>query len=376
MKKHYFLFWMLPAVFLACKKDPKLPDPVEPPVVVVPKDTTKTDKGIKTKKIDSIRKAVLLRSTRSIFDISSDSVWKDSTGITFRVEMKDPETSVTLSPSADYNQVFPGSLIRGKSVDDFSFKPLTGYGAPFLNIIPTDHTFDLVDKMSISKKSFDDYIRKQLTRGGSEQIESAFFSSGDPFENYAEISIYSRYSWDISNFLNLKPGENRKIKKKNGLYSTLDMSLFSITAYALPDGNFFAPGTNPTAVPDDPLVVRDVTYGRMATIAIESDASFKEIHAAFAAARTKNMSAEHRSLLQNAIVTPFVRGFNVDRMNQLKNFKGAELVEKYLELIESGGTVSVNDYGAPIKVLLSKADLWEGPFYRHHFKYRLDYPVN
>ncbi|NQX41563.1 Thiol-activated cytolysin [Pedobacter steynii] len=363
---------------IACKKAPKHPETGTPPVIVVPKDTTKKDttKVIvqpKRLKIDSIRKDL---SGRSIIRVMSDSVWRDSTGVTFFVELKDyPDIStIVLGPVADDSQVYPGALIKGKSLADFSFKALTGYALAPVDVLPSDWSFDLVDNMPISKKSMEDYIKKQMTRGGTRKVHAMAGTIGEPFENYAEISLNQRHSWDFSNLLNVKPGENRRIKKKTGLYSSATLRIFGITTYPK-EGKFFAPEVNPASIPDEPLVVRDVTYGRTATIAIESDAPFAEIKSAFNAAEEKSLNASHRSLLQNATITIFVRGFSTGDTNHLKSLRGAEQVEKYFAMIAAANTVSVNDYGAPVELMTSNATSTDNSFHRYQYKYRLDYPI-
>lgn len=380
MKTCHFLFFTLIAMSIACKKASKLPETGIPPVVVIPKDTTKKDPLVRTKtlKIDSIRKAFALKSSKSIFNTISDSVWRDSTGVTFLVELRDNELSSTISlgPVADERQIFPGALIKRKSVDDFSFAPLTGYALAPLTIYSSDYSFDILENVTASKKVIDDYIKKQLDRAGPRQINSAQYSSGQSFENYGEISLFSRYNWDFSSLLNLKPGENRKIKKKTGLYSTIELSLFSVTAETPMTGHFFGQGVNPTSIPDNPLVVMDVTYGRTATIAFESDAPYNDIQSAFNRVMNKSATANDLSLFQNATITTFARGFKPADMNQLKNAKGAELVERYRAMIESGGNSSANEYGAPIAIMLGKAAETGTPFFKHKSKHRLDYPIN
>jgi len=380
MKTYYFLLFMLIAVSTACKKAPKLEEKTDPPVVVIPKDTTKKDPAIRTKtlKIDSIRKAFALRSSKSIFNTISDSVWKDSTGVTFLVELRDGETASTLSlgPVVDERQLFPGSLIKGKSVDDFSFTALTGYALAPVTIYSSDYSFDILENVNASKKVIDEYIKKQLEHSGSKQINSAQYSSGQSFGNYGEISLFSRYSWDFSSLLNLKPGEHRRIKKKNGLYSTINLSLFSVTAETPMTGYFFGPGVNPAGIPDNPLMILDVTYGRTALIAFESDAPYNDIQSAFNRMMNETATANDLSLFQNATITTFARGFKPADMNQLKNAKGAELVERYRIMVESGGNRSANEYGVPIEVILGKAAEIGAPFFRHKSKHRLDYPIN
>lgn len=380
MKAYHFLFFTLIAMSIACKKASKLPETGTPPVVVVPKDTTKKDttKVIvqpKRLKIDSIRKD-LARKFR--INILSDSVWRDSTGVSYLVELMEylDDAVITLGPLADDSQIFAGSLVKGKSIADFSFKPLTGYALAPLDVLPSDWTFDIIDKMQVSKKTMDDYLQKQMSRSGTRQISPMYVSDGEAFVNYAEISIYQRYAWDFSNLLNLKAGEIRRIKKKTGFFSVADLFAFDIATHTSEEGNFFAPGVNPASVPDEPIIIRVVSYGRAATIAIESDASFDQVKAAFNGARTKNLSADHRSLLQNAKITTFARGFNANDVNQLKNLKGAELVEKYCAMVgPAASTISPKDYGAPINMMITKVDKNNNSFHKIRFKYRFDFPI-
>jgi hypothetical protein len=151
---------------------------------------------------------------------------------------------ITLGPLADDSQIFAGSLVKGKSIADFSFKSLTGYALAPLDVLPSDWTFDIIDKMQISKKTMDDYIQKQMNRGGVRPVSPIYVSDGEAFANYAEISLHQRYAWDFSNLLNLKSGEIRRITKKTGFFSVADLKSFDIAAYTM-DGSFFAPGVNP-----------------------------------------------------------------------------------------------------------------------------------
>jgi hypothetical protein len=124
------------------------------------------------------------------------------------------------------------------------------------------------------------------------------------------------------------------------------------------------------------MMIRVVSYGRAAAIAIESDASFDQVKAAFSRARTKNLSADDRILLQNAKIITFVRGFNTNDMNQLKNLKGAEHLEKYCAMVGPvANTISPKDYGAPIDLMISKGTTDNNAFHTLRFKYRLDFPI-
>jgi len=374
MKNNYTFLFLLIVLFISCKKGTEVLPDTDPPVVVVPIDTINTATN-KIRKIDSIRN--LIKSNTAKYMLLSDSVWADNNGITLRVQMKNDfvTANFVVQPQLE-KRIYPGALIKGNTVVDLRYEPLTGYQQIPLHIYSTSPSFNIISKKVLpSLNAADGFIKESLGAANGGQVDSFIFQNGNPFQNYSEISINTRTSWDFATLVIVKPGDNGHIKKKTGFYVNFDLTLFSVmTDPVTEEGSFFAPVVNVSSIPNNPLIVSSVTYGRKAIIAVESDADFNSIKAAFQATVNKNASSADQKILEEATITIFMNGFNQKDTESIKAAKGYEKVSLFAKTLLASGTYNKEDYGAPVEFFCNSVTDFATA--RYGFKFRLDYPVN
>jgi len=373
MRPYYLFPVLLAFLFVSCKKNPDTPVIPDPPTTG-PKDTV-TAPDVKLRRIDSIRNIVKGNSGK--YTVVSDSVWANNNGITFRVQMNKDlyTTDFQLQPNI-LERIYPGSLLKGNTVEELRYQSLTGYQQNKVTLYSTSPAFtNIFRTVQPSLLENNKFIKESLPATNAGQVDAVSFQNGSKFENYGEIAISTRNSWDYASLVILKQGDNGHIKKKNGFYLNADLSLFSVAIEPVtPEGTFFGPGINPGSVPDKPLLVSSVTYGRKAMIAIESDATFDQIKAACQATTDKKATAADQKLLNEAIVTVYMSGFKNPVPQSTNTPNGYERVNQFIRLIESSGTYNRDDYGTAISFTLNSAVDFSTA--RFGFKYRLDYPVN
>lgn len=363
---------LLASLCLACKKDPKVtPDPVGP--VTVPVDTGKTApiKSTKFAKIDSIRKVI---SAKATYDVLSDSVWADSAGITFRVQAKGSFMTNQFSPTPlSKNRIYPGSLLKGNTILNQKYEALTGYPQNAVTIYSSLLSVELFSTAVPSLGETTKYIKAFLGNSTGGQVDAISFSNGSSFTNYSEISINTGTSWDFSSLAILRPADNGHIKKKNGFYATIDLSLFSVLLDPTSEGGYFAPGTNIGSIPDNPVIIEGVTYGRTAIVAIESDEDFNTIKTAFQSVLNNESAAATQKLLNEATITLYMEGFNETETRNVKTATGYTQLSLFSTAVKNSGSYSANDYGSPIRFFAGT--IADNTSVKYGFNYRLDYPI-
>lgn len=376
--KHLFSLLIIATVlFISCEKNEEPPIKEEPIIPVIPPDSTPVDSvptaDAKIRKLDSIRKIVAANSSR--YSIISDSVWADNNGITFRVQTKDDFTaSFSISP-AFQDRIFPGALLKGNTMLNRSYDPLTGYQQHPVTLYSTSPLFkenspEIIPSLALTNS----FIKSSIAASKPGQVDGVGFNNGTAFQNYSEISMNNRLSWDFSGLVIRQSGDHGHIKKKNGFYVTFDLAIFSLDAdYFGNGGSIFAAGIDAAAIPNNPIIVSSVTYGRKAIIAIESDAAFQQIKSAFQAVTDKNASDADKKVLQESTITVSMIGFSNEVTKSIQVLKGYDQVNLFVQTLTTSGSFSASDYGAPTEFYSNSAvDL---STVRSGFRYRLDYPV-
>lgn len=370
--KHYFaLFLLFSTVLMACKKGDKL-EPTPPPPTTPP--PVKPVASTKTFKIDSIRSIV---QKNGFYTALSDSIWADSAGISFKVQIRDDAAEAALSfPATENTAIFPGALLQGNSIGTSSYKSFvfSGYKQNPLVIFSSSTSFDpLMTKLIPSLSGTTDFIKTSL-KTDAKQISDFTYTKGTEFRNYSEITMWTRKNWDFSSLVIRKAGDKGHIKKKTGFFVNFELALFDIAVdFPASDYKIFEAGVDPASISGDPVYVNDVVYGRTAIIAIESDAAFQEINAAFQAVQTGKESAEDKKILQEAVITIYMRGFKTDEVSRIQTAQGHDRVSLFTKALLAGGTYSNTDYGVPISFYVSKITDYTSMKYK--FKYRLDFSI-
>lgn len=373
MKNYYVFLSLLAVLCVSCSKSKDVPVVTAPVIPVPPKDTV-TAPDVKVRKIDSIRNAI--KSNAGKFTVLTDSVWANNTGITFRVEMTDNFNTTEFAVQPDIqNRIYPGSLIKGNSVVDLQYTPVTGYQQNSLFIYSTSPRFEIVSKKVLpSLSATQTFIKESFKPVSGGQVDLVDFQNGTAFTNYSEISMNTRTSWDFSKLVILKPGDKGHIKKKNGFYVSFNLSIFSVVVDPVTEeGSFFAPGVNVGSIPDNPLIVSSVTYGRKAVIAIESDADFAQIKAAFQSAVNNNATDADQKLLKEATIVTYMTGFNNRDTESVNAAQGYDRVSLFVKTLTASGTYTKEEYGVPTGFYCNTVSNFATA--RYKFKFRLDYPV-
>ncbi|WP_448104411.1 thiol-activated cytolysin family protein [Pedobacter panaciterrae] len=373
MIRYFILLLLLSSTFIACKKAEKteslVPPTVTPPVTEEPKVSAKAFK------IDSIRSAV---NKNAWYAVVSDSVWADSAGISFKVQTAEDFRDGALSfLGLVNNNIFPGALLQGDSMENLLYKPFvfTVYKQNPLVIYSTSPSFDpFMTTLIPSLAGSNDFIKNSLKANGK-QVDGFTYSNGTEFRNYSEISITTGKNWDFSQLVIKKANDKGNIKKKTGFFVNYELSLFNIAVdFPASEHRIFEAGVDPALISGNPVYVSNVTYGRSAIIAIESDASFQQIKASFQNVQNGQGSVEDKNLFTEAVVTVYMRGFKAVDVSNIEAARGYDQVQLFVKSLAAGGSYSNADYGVPINFYVSK--ITDNSDLKFKFNYRLDFDVH
>lgn len=362
MKIHYFLILLL-IIAAGCKKNK-----VEPAVTPTPSVTPvpgKQASSTKALRLDSIRNSI----PKSICRIISDSTWTDSSGVTLTIELNQENNVFYTAENNDF--IYPGALLKGNTFENAKYRPVTGYQQQPIEVFTDALFFDpFVSTHVPSAAATNDFI----TRGyhsGSETVSPFSYNSGR-FRNYDEIGLAHLYNLKLSDFLPGKAGAKRFITKKNAYYISYKLEFFTLGLNNIYD-QILAAGIDPASIPNEPVVVWNTTYGRLAILAIESDADESTVNAAYKAILNNNASAAQIQLFRDAELSAFMMGYSSNEVNNIKQAKGAEFIDLFSKTIIKGSTYTPADYGAPIS--FNVAGLKDRTGIYKKFRYKLDYKL-
>lgn len=369
MKRALNALLLLSMLVFACKKGEQPEPPVTTPPVVPP--IVKPGGSSKTFKIDSVKSVV---RKNDFYKVISDSVWADSTGISFKVQVNDniPETALYF-PNTNNATVYPGSLLQKTNIEDLSYKPFTPVGSkqkPMV-IFSSATGFTPFSTTIVPSAAGTENFIKTAFKGNGKGTTDFSYTNGSEFKNYSEITMAQRINWDFSSLVIHKPGDKGQIKRKTGFYVRYRLSLFDLSVdwQASGDGQMF----EPALTTGDPIFVSQVVYGRTAIIAVESDATFQQIKQCFVNVQSGKETADDKKILQDAIITTYMRGFKTDDINNIQAAKGYDKVNLFTKAMIAGGTYSPADYGAPINFYVNKIEDNHPVVFR--FNYRLDFSI-
>lgn len=256
------------------------------------------------------------------------------------------EMAVTIS------NIYVGAVYEGATINNLSFIPIKK------KLDPIDVTysfpryyFDTIERPSHSSmvKSLQAAIDSPYFSG--KQLES-FEYDFRQFTSYNELKLAFGANVDVANIFKIDASANyEKIEAKSGLFARVVQKNFSVIMDYPYDGNVFENDDDYYGVAQkDPVYVNSITYGRMGIIAIESEASYESLKAAFKAALTVgkfggelNLSAENKSILEQATIRTLVTSGASDDVCQV--FNG---FDKFAEFIVNGGEFTRETPGSPI----------------------------
>ena len=243
--------------------------------------------------------------------------------------------------------IYIGAVYEGASVNDLTLKTIEKAVDPIdiLYTFPGSY-FDTIEKPSYSTmtESLDAALASPTFSG--KQLESFGYDICNEFSSYSKLKLSFGADVDIAKLFDLDESANSdKIKAKTGLCARIVQKNFSIVM-DYPEGNVFANDDDYEAVASkDPVYVNSITYGHMAIVAIESEASFKSLKAAFRAAITAdkiggqlNISPENKEILKNSTIRIYI-------CDDAKTFTG---FDKFHDFIASLGEFTAENPGRPI----------------------------
>lgn len=336
--KLLFVFSVFVILNYSCKKDPVI---IKPDPVITPTPEPKPVASNKAFKLDSIRKQIKLRTD---IRLVSDSVWKDSTGVTFKVQNVDKEYSFAFSPLFK-DSLYVGALASeasllngsGQSMPEYRAGKLSYYFSNPWNLEEFQGTFE--PSLLATKKFISDVFRNARPRKQVEYSQGARTGFSDynvVKQQYLKLSAGANIN-DYLDFSNQSAEPRGRLKKKNGflLYAaTINHDL--VIERSFPYKEIYL-NTNGTAITSkDAAVIESLSYGSIALLTIESDHTFGEINAAFTAMTDGQASAEQRAILEQAVSGVFIKGFSPSLEQAMKAARGYEKIKAFYHAIDKG----------------------------------------
>lgn len=171
--------------------------------------------------------------------------------------------------SGNNRVVYPGSIIKGESLTNFSLNGLYGYSKPIRVSATIPNTTNRILK-NISAPSptstiqlVRDLLRNELSGTGS---STQYTYDVQPFSNYAEVNRFYGYAANASNF-----GTNT-ITKATGVMIKFVIRNFTLNVEIPASGELIDRNIDPTVLNGHvPLYVNSVTYGRMGIVTFETN---------------------------------------------------------------------------------------------------------
>ena len=248
--------------------------------------------------------------------------------------------------------VYIGAVYEGASVNDLTLKAIEKAVDPIdISYTFPGSYFDTIEKPSYSSmiESLDAALASPTFSG--KRLEHPGYDICNEFSSYSQLKLSFGADVDIAKIFNLDASANtEKIKAKTGLYARFVQENFSIVMDYPYEGNVFANDDDYEAVASkDPVYVNSITFGHMAIVAIESEASHESLTKAFKAAVSAvvngakigeelNISTEDKEILENSTIRIYVA-------DEAKTFSG---LDKLYDHINNCGEFTAENPGRPI----------------------------
>ncbi|WP_072921899.1 thiol-activated cytolysin family protein [Chryseobacterium sp. OV279] len=267
-------------------------------------------------------------------------------------ETKEFESSESIVLPHLQMYIFPGSLLKGNSIQDMNFKPITASVKPVTvsMSIPAlnKKTAFTIDQPSLSKtrQLVQDYIQSaDFTQNGTLSYSVEQFTSYDELKVAFGSNVNTRSLFGKnSSSTNIEEG---MIAKRTGFYVkfyqtsfTLDMDIPA--GSLVNDNNFDSGGV-------EPVYVNSISYGRMGVLTIETneltETARTTINESFSKLFVKGesyLTQEEKNFLNGADFNLYLIGGS--GVTAAQSFKGYEAFVNHI----SKGTFSKSQPGVPI----------------------------
>lgn len=306
-----------------------------------------------------LRSAMSLRDYLADIQLSpttfiKDSFWAAGTGKSMIYE----STEQAVLPDNEI-LAYPGSIIRGNSINSMDFIPIAGYIPRPIRVgvnFPTATPTGTVNSPSLSETRV--FLRNALLNGSGKQI-SSFSYELSKFTYYEELKQSFGSNAKVKGIFSSSSsssswGQN-KISKSTGVVLKFTQKNFSIIMDIPRDGQLIDPASNPNNFGQySPVYVSSVTYGRMGIIMIESNYSFNDVNSAFTKITNKlfkssseTLTTAEKQVIDNSEIQVFIVGGHGE--TEAQAIAGYDAFVNY---VAGGGEFSAADPGVPIAFTL------------------------
>lgn len=248
--------------------------------------------------------------------------------------------------------IFPGSLLKGNSIQDMNFKPITASVKPITvsMSIPAlnKKTAFTIDKPSLSntRQVVQDYIQSaDFTQNGTLSYSVEQFTSYDELKVAFGSNVNTRSLFGKnSSSTNIEEG---MISKRTGFYVKFYQTSFTLDM-DIPSGSLVN-DTNLDTGGVEPVYVSSISYGRMGVLAIETneltETARTTINETFSKLFVKGesyLTQDEKNFLNGADFNLYMIGGS--GVTAAQSFKGYEAFVNHV----SKGTFSKSQPGVPI----------------------------
>ncbi|WP_143307504.1 thiol-activated cytolysin family protein [Chitinophaga vietnamensis] len=284
-----------------------------------------------------------------------DSIWPYNTGYS-RFYEADEQVVVPNNETL----IYPGSLIRGTSINSDNFVPLPirnykRYPIKVYATFPSDLSVAVIDTPSLSRTRI--FLRQALTSPGFSggQLESFLYETFK-FSYYDEIKEAYGYNVNVKGlFYSSSSSFNFSAVRSEfptAIIAKFTMKNFSIVLDAPADGKLVDETNVDKSVlyGYSPVYVNTVTYGRMGIVVAESNFQSDEVKSAFEKTikklfgrTTESLTDYEKTLVNSARINIYLIGGSGAPVTQAVNG-----YDQFVNYIFHSTTFSAADPGVPI----------------------------
>lgn len=227
---------------------------------------------------------------------------------------------------------------------DIPLKPIT---ATFM--FPGYYTETFAPNASTMAKALQNAVNNPYFSG---EQSASFEYDYRAFSHYNELKLAFGADVNVSKVLGINVDvKHNRVQRKTGMCIRLLQRYFTVVADYPEDGNIFTTEAGlQKALPRDPVYVGTVSFGRMAIIAIESEADYKDLQAAFKAAVTAkvvngtlSVDAKSKAILDESEMHLLVSGGMANDVAKI--VKGPSELYNF---IKNGANFTRSTHGVPI----------------------------
>lgn len=277
-----------------------------------------------------------------------DSIWSNGKG---RSLIYESDEIVVLEKWA--NQIYPGALLKGGSIETGRYVPLSNKVDPITIScsFPAKWASAQIQRPSLS--SFRNTVSQIMNNNGMSGTQLSSFSYElTQFTYIDELKLSFGSNISIKEIFDVDVNYNKgKITRKSGLIVKFIQKNFTVDMDLPEDGNLLANNAELNSIDKySPLYISSVTYGRIGIITMDSYSSIDSVRMAVNASfnsKVINGSVEldkkYKTIIENAKTKIFTKGG-----------KGEDIVQsvdgyvKFHDFIKQGGKFTPQEPGLPI----------------------------